>query len=81
MFYGSNDKMLKAYDRFRNVFSDSKMSLQVYPSQGHGFFNLGRGGNYIEADVISAVEDFLIRKGFIAGPVQLPDLSVFTGRH
>lgn len=81
MFYGSNDKMLKAYDRFKDVFSDSKMSLQVYPSQGHGFFNLGRGGNYIEADVISAVEGFLCGKGFIAGPVQLPDLSVFTGRY
>jgi acetyl esterase/lipase len=84
VFLGTEDKNIpvSTAQRYREKMHavGSRCDLKLYEGQGHGFFNLRKGGFDIYAQTIEEMDDFLISLGYLHGEPDIQLLHEVTYR-
>lgn len=75
IFFGDNDvcvpvKTMKSFQKKMEE-AGNVSETHIYEGQRHGFFHISKGGRKLFEDVLTKVDAFLVKNGFISGANQV----------
>lgn len=75
LLFGTDDKMVPAAQAFVKKMDQTggRCEMELYPGEGHGFFNLGRDENKMFRATLERTDKFLESLGYVTGSPQVAE--------